>query len=101
MKAIAKVLILTLLSGCASQEARDRWVLLGAAALVGAAAYAAARNSGGGAPLAASDYDWDWDAFYNQYGQLVWACRGVQTTQFAEQWHGAGKAQTDYRWPNK
>ena len=44
------------------------------------------------------DHEWDWDSFYNQ-GQHVWACRGVQTGQFAEYEHCSDKIQTDDRWP--
>ncbi len=47
------------------------------------------------------DRDWAWDQFYHSTGSLVWACRGVQTGQFAEKYRCAGKSQNDYRWPNK
>ena len=69
----------------------------------GAAAYAAANSGGGGGGGAPMTYDreWDWDIFYNEYGQLVAYCRGVQTGQFAEAWRCNGKAQTDWRWPGK
>ena len=30
------------------------------------------------------DYEWAWEQFYHSNGTLVWACRGVQTGQFAE-----------------
>lgn len=52
-------------------------------------------------PTPVADFDWDWDQFYNQNGQLVWACRGVQTAQFAEPARCAFKPQTDLRWPAK
>jgi len=48
-----------------------------------------------------SDYEWDWDQYYNQYGRLVWSCRGVQTGQFAELSRCASKYRTDARWPQK
>lgn len=76
----------------------------GVAVLLGAAIAIAASRGGGGASSYSSgqvDYSWDWDQFYNQYRQLVWACRGVQTGQFAESHRCIGKYQTDYRWPSK
>lgn len=48
----------------------------------------------------AVDYDWDWDEFYYN-GNLIWACRGINTGRFAEQWRCASKVQTDFRWPAK
>ena len=47
------------------------------------------------------DYEWAWDQFYHSNGSLVWACRGVQTGQFAEKINCLGKPKNDYRWPNK
>ena len=47
------------------------------------------------------DYEWAWDQFYHSNGTLVWACRGVQTGQFAEKINCLGKPKNDYRWPNK
>lgn len=64
--------------------------------------------SGGGdaagwvpASSGSSDYDWAWDQFYNEYGVLVWRCRGVQTGQFAVNSNCAYDLMTDYRWPGK
>ncbi|MGH6859646.1 MAG: hypothetical protein ACRECY_05275 [Phyllobacterium sp.] len=37
--------------------------------------------------------------FYNQYGQLVWACRDIATGQFSYEYTCSGKAKPDYRWP--
>lgn len=77
---------------------------IGAGALLGAALIAVARRNGGGGGgggPAKYDTEWDWDEFYNGYHQLVWACRGVQTGQFADEYHCAGKLQTDNRWPGK
>ncbi|MES2899503.1 MAG: hypothetical protein V4723_07230 [Pseudomonadota bacterium] len=78
---------------------------IAAAVVVGAAAVAVARYGGGvgvGASTGAShDYDWDWDQFYDRHFQLVWACRGIQTGQFANTSNCAYKTQTDYRWPAK
>lgn len=75
----------------------------GAILLIGAAIAVAASGGGGGNSYAPGqqDYAWDWDQFYNQYRQLVWACRGVRTGQFAEAHHCSGKWQTDSRWPSK
>jgi hypothetical protein len=77
---------------------------IGIGVLLGAALIAVAASKGGGGGgynTAQYDTEWDWDQFYNQYRQLVWACHGVQTGQFAEAYHCAGKYQTDYRWPSK
>jgi hypothetical protein len=35
----------------------------------------------------------------NQYGQPIWVCRGIETGQFADQYHCANKIQNDARWP--
>ncbi len=80
---------------------RKEHAAIAAALLVGAAAYAAAESGGGGGGGSGTvtDYEWDWDEFYNHEYRLVWVCRGVQTGQFAEEWHCNGKPKTDYRWP--
>jgi hypothetical protein len=73
-------------------------VALGAAAV----AYSAAHQSGSsGTQSVTYDREWDWDLFHDQYGNLVAACRGVQTGQFADGWRCSGKAQTDWRWPGQ
>ena len=69
-----------------------------------AAAVVAVANSGGGSggyypSSRVEDSDWAWDAFYNQYGSLVWRCRGIQTGQFAENGHCAYDVMTDNHWP--
>ena len=46
------------------------------------------------------DREWAWDQFYHSTGSLVWACRGIQTGQFAKKTRCNGKPQNDYRWPN-
>jgi hypothetical protein len=51
--------------------------------------------------LPTQDHEWDWDQFYHSSGQLVWACRGVQTGRFSELERCASKPQSDTRWPNK
>lgn len=94
------------LDRCSDKVAKENTAaaIVGGAALVGAA-IAASRRSGGGAvgggASTVQDYEWDWDEFFDASYRLVWACRGVQTGQFAEQWHCNGKAQTDWRWPSK
>jgi hypothetical protein len=81
--------------------------LIGAAvvgAVVVGAAVAASKRGGGGGGGGGNSYaesGADWDAFYNQYGQLVWACRDIQTGRFTEAYNCAGKSQTDSRWPSK
>lgn len=68
--------------------------------VVGAAAVAAASRGGGGNSYApTTDYSWDWDQFYDQSGQLVWACRGKQTGQFAEHSNCSGRPYIDATWP--
>jgi hypothetical protein len=66
------------------------------------AAFALAKRGGGGGGYASTptDYEWDWDLFYNEYRQLVWACRGVQTGRFAEVERCQFKAKMDLRWPS-
>jgi hypothetical protein len=87
---------------------RQQKAAIAAALAVGAAAAIIASEGGGGSSgssttagsyAAQQDYDWDWDQFYNQYGQLVWACRGVQTGQFAEFENCRLDAKIDSRWP--
>ena len=78
--------------------------LIGAAvvgAVVVGAAVAASKKGGGGGGNSYAESGADWDAFYNQYGQLVWACRDIQTGRFTEAYRCSGKAQTDSRWPSK
>lgn len=81
--------------------------LIGAAvvgAIVVGAAVAASKRGGGGGSNGGNSYaesGADWDAFYNQYGQLTWACRDIQTGQFTQAFNCAGKSQTDSRWPSK
>jgi hypothetical protein len=48
-----------------------------------------------------TDYDWDWDAFYDGYGNLLWRCRGIQSGQFANNSNCQYDYMDDDRWPNK
>ena len=43
----------------------------------------------------------DWDAFYDQYGRLMWRCREVQTGRFTQTAKCIGLSKDDDRWPNK
>lgn len=71
--------------------------------LAAVAVVAVARGGGGGGypSGAAEDSDWAWDQFNNEYRQLVWACRGKQTGQFAESSRCQYKPVNDYTWPSK
>lgn len=83
------------------REENQRAALILGAIAVGLAAAAARRGGGGGGSPTQADYEWDWDEIRNQYGQLVWVCRGVQSGEFAELWRCGGKVKTDWRWPGK
>ena len=75
--------------------------------LAAVAVAAVARGGGGGgggnsySNAAAVDSEWAWDQFYNEHYQLVWACRGIQTGQFADQWRCQYKSMNDLTWPSK
>ena len=84
------------------QSAGAAVAILGAVLLVAAASRSGSSGGGGGQYNSdATDYDWAWDEFYNQSYQLVWACRGKQTGQFAMQDKCAYKPQNDFTWPAK
>ena len=72
---------------------------------VGAALMAIGTAIGNGANTQSqylpSDYDWDWDAFYDGYGNLLWRCRGIQSGQFANNSNCQYDYLDDDRWPNK
>lgn len=74
-----------------------------AIAAVGAAVAVCSNNNCGGGGYSRPNYyqGADWDAFYNQYGQVVWACREIATGRFVDYGYCYGKAQTDWRWPAK
>ena len=76
-----------------------------AIAAVGAAVAICANNDcgGGGGGYYSGGYAQgaDWDAFYNQYGQIVWACREVASGQFTYDHNCFGQSKTDWRWPGK
>ena len=70
--------------------------ILGIAAAIGTAKRA---GGGGGGGSGGVDYDWAWDQFRNEYGQFVWACRGKQTGEFADQVRCQFKPMNDFTWP--
>lgn len=74
-----------------------------AIAAVGAAIAVCSNNNCAGGGYVRPNYHQgaDWDEFYNQYGQLVWACRDISSGQFVDYGNCYGKAQTDWRWPAK
>lgn len=111
-----RILILTALavsgiaSGCANYDPEQFQKSMQAAYLINqyqnqwqaplnAQNYAAAQARR--ASLNRIDTEWDWDEFYGQEGRLVWACRGVQTGQFAEQFNCNYLPKSDFRWPDK
>lgn len=79
----------------------DGVAVVGVVLVTVAAAMAASGGGGGGNSYAPTDYDWAWDQFYSDTGQLVWACRGRQSGRFADQYRCAGKAMSDFTWPAK
>lgn len=88
-----------------AMQQRKAAAFIGALLLVGAGV-AAARSSGGGGGYYvpryqpnATDTSWDWDQFRDENGALVWACRGMQTGQFALTERCFGRLQVDMRWP--
>ena len=92
-------------SQCSKVISDNELAILGGV-LIAAAVVAAASEAGGAAAppntsSQISDYDWDWDQFYNEYGVLVWRCRGVQSGRFAENTNCTYDSMTDYRWPGK
>ncbi|WP_147377764.1 hypothetical protein [Mesorhizobium waimense] len=70
-----------------------------AIAAVGAAVAVCAKNNCGGGGGGRYYQGADWDAFYNQYGQVVWACREIASGRFTYDYNCYGQAQTDWRWP--
>lgn len=76
-------------------------VALGTTVLAGAVLYLAIRGLASGNTAGSSaDHQWDWDLFFDERGQLTWACRGVQSGEFADLNRCHLKAKTDARWPS-
>lgn len=91
-------------SSCKNKVQNENVKIIAVAALTTAVAIAAKNSGKGNAPATPSqpiDFEWDWDQFYNEDRQLVWACRGVQTGQFSTLDKCTFKTKTDYRWPEK
>lgn len=44
-------------------------------------------------------YTYDWDGFYDVYGNWTYRCRTIENGRFAEDYHCYGKIQDDDRWP--
>lgn len=82
---------------------RKQQAAIAAAILAGAVVAIAAEGGGGGGGGGSyvADYQWEWDEFYDQYGNLIWRCRGVQTGQFAEDSRCGYKVKSDWKWPSK
>ena len=82
---------------CGEKVRRENQALAAAAIIaVGAAAVAVCANNdcgggGGGYRTGA-----EWDLFYNQYGQQVWACRDTSNGQFTYEYRCAGSARYDH-----
>jgi hypothetical protein len=86
-----------------AHQQRKAAAVIGALLLVGAGV-AASRSGGGGSYVPSFqpngiDTSWDWNQFRDQNGMFVWACRGVQTGQFAVHERCFGRLQVDSRWP--
>lgn len=84
--------------GC---RAKNLVVEVGAVTVVvlGVVAAVLAAGSGGGGSGGAIDSTWAWDQFRAQDGSMLWACRGRQTGQFADQWRCSGLPMNDWTWP--
>lgn len=96
----------------AIQEQNANRAAVAALVVLAGAAIAVSRSSGGYAPAQSYapaspqsvsapvfDYEWEWDQFNNALMQPVWACRGVQTGQFAVEQRCIGKLKLDWKWP--
>lgn len=83
--------------GC---RTKNMVVEVGAVTIVvlGVVAAALAASGGGGGP-GVTDTSWAWDQFRAQDGSMLWACRGRQTGQFADQWRCSGLPMNDWAWP--
>jgi len=67
--------------------------------VLGVVAAALAASGGGGGSGGITDTSWAWDEFRAQNGAMLWACRGRQTGQFADQWRCSGLPMNDWAWP--
>ena len=44
-------------------------------------------------------YTYDWDGFYDKYGNWTYRCRTIENGRFAEDYHCIGEIKDDDRWP--
>ncbi|MDC1401333.1 hypothetical protein N8349_02715, partial [Gammaproteobacteria bacterium] len=47
-----------------------------------------------------NSYSYDWDGFYDQYGDWTYRCRTIETGRFAENYNCSGEYKDDDRWPS-
>jgi len=78
-------------------KTRNAVVEVGVATVVVLGIVAAAMSGRGGG--GGGDTSWAWDNFQGQDGSMLWACRGRQTGQFADQWRCSGLPMNDFTWP--
>jgi hypothetical protein len=87
---------------CGDMVMKENQALAAAAVIaVGVTAVAVCANNscGGGGyvpPKSYNRYGAEWDMFYNQYGQQVWACRDTSNGQFTYDYRCAGSAKYDH-----
>jgi outer membrane murein-binding lipoprotein Lpp len=107
MRLVLPAVAIALLSGCANfDNEKFQQVMQSAYAMNQAQnAWQAPLNAQNYAAMQAQqariDREWDWDQFYGPNNQLVWACRGVQSGQFADAAYCNYLMKVDFRWPDK
>ena len=79
-----------------ASEAGIEWEKVAVGMIAAAAVYAIAESSSG----AGSYYTYDWDGFYDQYGNWVYRCRTIENGQFAADYNCSSKRKDDDRWPS-
>ena len=86
-------------SNCASLVNKQNTQIVVGAVVAAAAIYCAVEcgNTGAGTYHNAAD----WDQFYDEKFQLVWACRDITSGRFANSNNCAGLPKTDVRWPSR
>lgn len=45
------------------------------------------------------DVDWAWDQFRDEYGNIVWRCRGKRSGEFLQDLFCMGQRRSDHTWP--
>ena len=81
-----------------SDEAGVDWGTVAAVAVIAGAAYAIAESDSGGG--SSNYYTYDWDGFYDAYGNWVYRCRTIETGRFAADYNCASEYKDDDRWPS-